>query len=92
LIVPINCEETTSNVDVEEINPRMRDVKITKGRMMSIRDSKERRAINENEEQRNDGSSTRETKIIIMNGRGSHDAVRLERKSRWLYWRGSCAT
>jgi len=49
---------------------------------MSARDNEERQVINENEEQRNNGSTTRETKIATVNGRGSCDAVGLERKSR----------
>ena len=51
---------------------------------MSVRDNEERRVINENEEQRNDGLATRETKIAKVNRRGSRDAVGLERKPRWL--------
>ena len=56
--------------------------KLQKGRTMSARDNEERQVINENEEQRNNGSTTRETKIATVNGRGSCDAVGLERKSR----------
>jgi len=55
------------------------------------RNDEERRAINENEEQRNDGSATRETKIATVNGRGSCDAVRLERKPRRSWTREETA-
>ena len=49
---------------------------------MLERNHKERRAINGNEEGRNDGLATREMKIATVNGRGSRDAVGLERKPR----------